>query len=311
MSKRVSKAASLELTFLAALESIHADVDTSKIAEIHDWSGAVKGKFYSASVKKPSRLSRLKAALLSALKRPRAAAAPSSSFKGTSGAIAAASSNVASHGSMQYSHMAISQLIAVGISESSEEAWSEFVRRSQPLIKTVITRAVRRFGTVSHQLVDDLTQEVYLKIVADKFRALRTVEMFREDSFRGFLKIMATHTVHDYFRSAAALKRSAGFEREAPTNSAIPGTFAAPEREILLEEIDKVLNTISHERNFARDRAIFWLYYTEGFSAKEIAALPDIKLTAKGVESTLLRLTQHIRSNVATSDVAQRKKSLN
>src|SRR5690349_5932704 len=58
MSKRVSEEAFLELTFLAALDSARADVDTSEIAEIQDWSGAVRGKFHGASVKELSRLSR-------------------------------------------------------------------------------------------------------------------------------------------------------------------------------------------------------------------------------------------------------------
>jgi RNA polymerase sigma-70 factor (ECF subfamily) len=68
------------------------------------------------------------------------------------------------------------------------------------------------------------------------------------------------------------------------------------ERRILLEEIDRVLKTLSHERNFTRDHAIFWLYYSQGLTAKAIAALPGITLSAKGVESTLFRLAQHVKS---------------
>src|SRR4051812_3854788 len=48
MSKGASEKVSLELAFLEALDSIHADVDTSDIAEIHDWSRAVRGKFHGA-----------------------------------------------------------------------------------------------------------------------------------------------------------------------------------------------------------------------------------------------------------------------
>lgn len=310
MSKRVSKAASLELTFLAALDSVHADVDTSEIAEIQDWSRAVRGKFYGASVEKPSRFSKLKARL-SALKHPKTVDALGPSSGGFSGAVPAASGNVASHGGVQYSQMAIPQLVAECTSESSEHAWIEFVRRTQPLIANVITKAlVRQFGNSSHQLVDDLIQDVYLKLWKDKFRVLRNVEILRENSIFGFLKILAAHTIQDHFRSKYGSRKGGAYEFEAP-EATIPGAFAAPERKILLKEIDKVLNTISHGPNFARDRAIFWLYYNQGFSAKEIAALPDIKLSPKGVESTLLRLTRHIRSNVATSDGAQRKKNPN
>ena len=302
MSKRASEAASMELAFLAALDSIHADVDTSEIAEIQDWSEAVRGKFHGASVKEPSRLSKLKDGLLSALRHRRSADEPSSSSKGIGADVLGASGNMASHGSMQYPQMAIPQIIAVGIAESSEEAWSEFVRRSQPLIIAVITKAVRRFGNVSHQLVDDLTQDVYLKLCADNFRALRNVEILQENAFFGFLKVVATHTVQDYFRSTTALKMSAAHEPESLEADSVlpehtPSSVASSEleRRILLEKIDTILKTLSHKPNFARDRAIFWLYYRQGLPATEIAALPDIKLSVKDVERVLLRLTRQLK----------------
>jgi RNA polymerase sigma-70 factor, ECF subfamily len=302
MSKRRSKAASLELTFLSALDSVHSNVDTSEVAEIRDWSRAVRGKFHGASTKEPSRLSKLKAGLLSALRRPRVADASGPSSKDASRAVLGASSNVASHENVQYSQMAIPQLIAVGISESSEEAWGEFVRRSQPLIKAVITKAVRRFGNVSHTLVDDLTQDVYLKLCSDNFRALRNVEILQESAFWGFLKIMATHTVQDYRRREAAFRMGAAREPEwleidrvLPEHAPSSVASSELERRILLEKINTILNTLSHEPNFARDREIFWLYYRQGLPAKEIAALPDIKLSVKGVESVLLRLTRQLK----------------
>ncbi|HZE82002.1 MAG TPA: sigma-70 family RNA polymerase sigma factor [Candidatus Polarisedimenticolia bacterium] len=298
MSKGVSEKASLELTFLAALDSIHADVDTSEIAEIQDWTGAVRGKFYGASIKEPSHLSRLKAGLLSALSRPIAANA---SLPSSGGALGA-SGSMASHGSVQYSQMAIPQLIAVCTSEASEAAWREFIRRSQPLIATVIAKAVRRFGNASHTLVDDLSQDVYLKLCKDNFRALKIVEILHENAFLGFLKAVATHTAQDYFRSAAAFKAGAAHELEAPEADLVfmehgSSRDASPEleREILLKEIDTILKTLEHEPNFERDHAIFWLYYSQGLTAREIAALPDVKLSVKGVESTLLRLTRQIR----------------
>jgi RNA polymerase sigma-70 factor, ECF subfamily len=290
MSKDVSEKASLELAFLAALDSIHADVDTSEIGEIQDWSRAVRGKFHGASVREKL----LPPEAMDIMRRWHATNMPDSSAVNVSGAIPMASANTATH-LTQYPQMAIPQLIAVGIAESSEEAWSEFVRRSQSLIIAVITKAIRRFGNVSNQLVDDLTQNVYLKLCADNFRVLRNVEILQENTFWGFLRVVAKHTVEDYFRNACASKGGTAYELEAPIEA--PSASPTLEREILLQEIDLVLKTLSHGRpNFARDRAIFWLYYHQGLSAKEISTLPDIKLNAKGVESTLLRLTRQIRS---------------
>jgi RNA polymerase sigma-70 factor (ECF subfamily) len=302
MSKDVGEKVFLELALLAALDRVDADVDTSEIAEIQDWSGAVRGKFYGASIEKPSRLTRLKAGLLSALGRPRAANTPGSSARDVRRVIPAASGNVASHGSVQYSQMAIPQLIAVCKSESSEEAWSEFVRRSQPLIRAVITKAVRRIGNVSHDLVDDLIQNVYLKLCANNFRAVRNVEILQENAFFGFLKVVATNTVQDYLRSAQALKTGGTREPELLQADLVLPERASRvasselERKILSEKIDRILTTLSHEPNLERDRTIFWLYFRQGLPAKEIAALPDIKLSVKGVESVLHRLSRQIKA---------------
>lgn len=314
MSKRVSKAASQELAFLAALESIHADVDTSEIAEIQDWSGAIRGKFYGASIEKPSRLSKLKAGLLSALKRPKTVHVPGPSSGGFSGAVPAVSSNVVSHGNLQYSQLAIPELIAVCASESSEEAWIEFWRRSLPAITNVVTKTVRRFGKVSGDLVDDLIQDVYLKLCTNNFRILRNVEILHESSFFGLLKVVAANTVQDYFRSAHSSKMGGGHEPVLLESDLVlpkhaPSSVASsdPERRVLLGEIDTILKTLSHKPNFKRDYAIFWLYFREGLPAKEIAELPDIKLSVKGVERVLHRLTLQI---MAALDAGDEKPSL-
>jgi hypothetical protein len=65
---------------------------------------------------------------------------------------------------------------------------------------------------------------------------------------------------------------------------------------ILLDEIDRTLKTLSHEPNFERNYAIFWLYYRHGLSAKEISDLPSVKLSVKGVKSVLLQLKRQIWS---------------
>jgi hypothetical protein len=214
MSKDVSEKVSLELALLAALDSIHAEVDISKIAEIKDWSRAVRGKFYGATVKDASDLSKLKAGLPPALSHAIAMNVPASSFGGVSGHGPGASGSMAGRGSVQYSQMAIPQLIAVCTSESSEEAWSEFVRRSQRPIMAGVTRIAHRYGHIGHELAHDLTQNVYVKLCSDKFRALKIAEILHENAFLGFLKVVATHTAQDYFRSATASKRGAAHELE-------------------------------------------------------------------------------------------------
>jgi RNA polymerase sigma-70 factor (ECF subfamily) len=47
-----------------------------------------------------------------------------------------------------------------------------------------------------------------------------------------------------------------------------------------------------------RDRNLFWLYYLQGLTAEEIAELPGIGLTCKGVESALRRVTRCLRGEL-------------
>jgi len=291
MSKRVTEAASLELPFLAALDSIHADVDNSEIGEIQDWSTAVRGKFHGVAVKDASDLSK---------RSPNATNEPVSSPRGIGGIVLGGSSNAARHGSVQYAQMAIPQLIAACTSESSEGAWSEFILRFQPFIARTIARVVHRFGKVSHELVDDLTQDTFVKLCHADFRILRHFETRHENAFVGILKVVASNTAHDYFRNAASSDRGFRKSPEADLVSieSVPIPHAAFETEgrIALADIDRALKTLSHEPNFQRDYKIFWLYYRNGYTATEIAALPDVKLSVKGVESILHRLTRQIRS---------------
>src|SRR5215469_13707506 len=55
--------------------------------------------------------------------------------------------------------------------------------------------------------------------------------------------------------------------------------------EVFLIEIDEQLKRCVNGPDQERDRMIFWLYFRQGMSTKEIASLPTIGLGAKGVGS--------------------------
>ena len=77
---------------------------------------------------------------------------------------------------------------------------------------------------------------------------------------------------------------------------------------MLLKEVDAQLQDCAAGSNQERDCLIFWFYYLQGMSAKTIAALATIKLTAKGVEAVIFRLTRCVREhlgNAGTADSAE------
>jgi RNA polymerase sigma factor (sigma-70 family) len=194
------------------------------------------------------------------------------------------------------------ELIRACIEGGDAAAWEEFVRRFRPVIAGVVSRTARRFGAWTPQLIDDLVQETYLKLCANRCRVLREFTPQVEESIFGLLKTVAFSVTHDHFRGATAVMRGAG-RAESTLDSYLESTIAGRdglpeiERAILLRQIETFL---SEQPGIPpRDQQIFWLYYRHGMTARAIAAIPHIGLTPKGVESVVKRLTSLVRQRLA------------
>jgi len=181
-------------------------------------------------------------------------------------------------------------------------AWQEFMRRFNRIIAITSYRAARRRGEDCLSVVDDLTQETYLKLCADGARVLREFESPHPDAIFGFLKVVTANVAKDYFKRLDANKRRVNLvalEEAAQSGDAVvPSGLTSVERAVLLQEVDACLSAVAPPKTLARDRTIFWLYYRQGLKAKAIAALPSINLTLEGVESTLHRLTKRVRAQL-------------
>jgi len=68
-----------------------------------------------------------------------------------------------------------------------------------------------------------------------------------------------------------------------------------------LNEINEHLKQYLTGPDQERDRMIFWLYFRQGMSTKEIASLPTVGLSAKGVGSFIERLKHGIREQILGS----------
>jgi RNA polymerase sigma-70 factor, ECF subfamily len=205
---------------------------------------------------------------------------------------------------MSYSSWSAEELVRACVEAGNSEAWNEFVCRFRKLIACVVLRIARKYGESSPAIVDDLVQDVYLKVCSDNCRLLREFEPQHPDAFFGMMRVVAVNVAHDHFRARRSGKRGSGiFDSDlAEVDAFVPDSHSAGpaciEREILLQEIDVVLSEIASP-TAARDREIFWLYYRQGFTAKAIAAITTFNLTTKGVESILYRLTCFVRTRLA------------
>jgi RNA polymerase sigma-70 factor, ECF subfamily len=197
------------------------------------------------------------------------------------------------------------ELLQHCLDSQDEACWTEFVCRFQRVIAGVIHRSLRR--SMHHYpdqaLVEDLIQETFRKVCANNRKALRNFDFRDERALRKFLKTVASNAAEDHIRQRESERRGGGreevdLEKVSAFVPANPGSQPRAETETLMGEVERCLAERAAEPNFARDSAIFWLYYRQGLTAKEIAALPDIGLSVKGVESTLLRLTRYVRGKM-------------
>jgi len=203
-----------------------------------------------------------------------------------------------------HSSLSAQELIRACAESNDRASWEEFVSRFHRPISLSVIRAAQHWTGVVQQVVDDLVQETYLKLCADKCHLLLAFAQEHPEAIDGYIKMIACNVARDHFKAHYSPKRGAGRDQESlseidpVSGSGALGSAHTMEREILLKQIDACLGKCATGPDEERDRTIFWLYYQQGMSAKAIAALPTVGLTPKGVESAILRLTRLVRERM-------------
>jgi RNA polymerase sigma-70 factor, ECF subfamily len=195
--------------------------------------------------------------------------------------------------------------LAKACAHSADAAeWQAFVSRCVPLASLVALRVSRMWvADPSPATVDDIVQEVFLKLCEQERRVLRDFEPRGEDSFFGLLRIVTGSVANDYFRRFYSVKRGGKVVTmpllDEDAHQPRDGTRSAAriQNAALLAQLDEKLGS-APEIISERDRALFWLYYRQGYTAEEIARLPASGLTAKGVESALRRVASWLRGQI-------------
>jgi RNA polymerase sigma-70 factor (ECF subfamily) len=183
-------------------------------------------------------------------------------------------------------------------------AWDEFVSRFYRPISLSIIRTAYQWGEIPQQVVDDLVQDTYLKLCSNRCRQLLEFAAQNPEAIVGYVKTTAVNVAHDHFKAQHSQKRGLGEvgqtieDCDPRANPSKPGGEEAIEREVLFKQIDECVESCLEGPDRDRDRAIFWLYYQQGMTAKDISALPTIGLSAKGVESVIVRVIRLVRERM-------------
>lgn len=204
----------------------------------------------------------------------------------------------------RYSSLSLTEIVCLCADEGGDEAWQEFVSRVGRPISLTIMRTASGWGQPSKSLVEDLVQVTYMKLWEGGCRLLRDFAVQRPDAILGYLKKTAANATHDYFKHRHS-QSSGGEAPHVSTSDVDPeagdradGSEQRIAFEIFLGEIDECLTRCSAAPDQERDRMIFWLYFRQGMSTREISSLPAIGLGTKGVGSVIERLKRGIREQI-------------
>src|SRR5437879_3706524 len=92
-----------------------------------------------------------------------------------------------------HSSMSAAELIRACAESSDGGAWEEFVRRFHRPVSLSVVRIAYQWGSIPQQVVDDLVQETYLKLCADKCRLLGQFAANHPDAISGYVKTIAVN----------------------------------------------------------------------------------------------------------------------
>lgn len=206
--------------------------------------------------------------------------------------------------STRYSSLSLQDVICLCAGPRDDEAWNEFVSRVGRSISLTILRTASSWGEPSPSLVEDLAQITYLKLWEGGCRLLRDFAIQHPDAILGYIKRTAVNATHDHFKHERS-QSSGGDNPHVSTSDVDPeaggeahGSEEKIAFEVFLKEIDDHLKHSLTGSDQERDRMIFWLYFRQGMSTKEIASLPAIGLSAKGVGSVIERVKHCVREQI-------------
>jgi RNA polymerase sigma factor (sigma-70 family) len=188
-----------------------------------------------------------------------------------------------------YSDLTGEELLRVCADLRDAAAWDEFIRRFHAAIYAAVLRTGRRYAQFHRCLCDDLVQETYLRLSSHKAKALREFVPRHPGSAFCYVQVIAIRVTHDYCK-----KKDFRRMQELPAD---PPDLAAPDKTEWLA-LKAAVGDLLRKHATARDCQIFGLHHLQGMTAKEIAAIPGMGLTVKGVESALSRLKRLIQENL-------------
>jgi RNA polymerase sigma-70 factor (ECF subfamily) len=146
-----------------------------------------------------------------------------------------------------------------------KSAWSRIVESYQQHVQYTVIQTLRRYGARrSAQRVEDLVSGIFLKIVEDDFRRLKTYS--GRATLKTWLRSMTTNTTIDFLRK----KRELLLIDDEDTHLPCGQSHKTPESIAIDRDLVSCFAQLMEELNDA-DRCFLELFYVEGRDFDEIA----------------------------------------
>ena len=163
-------------------------------------------------------------------------------------------------------------------------------------------RSARSFSA-DQAMLEDLVQDVYVRLCDGNYKALRGLRGAHANSFHAYVGAIASGVVIDHFRKSLRVKR--GGESRTVSLEALTSeieTLTSPENQLettlMIERIDTCLDEVLPAKTRVRDRWIFWLRYRHGYTVAMIARTGQHGLSEEGIESLLGRTIRLLREKL-------------
>ncbi len=218
----------------------------------------------------------------------------------------------------------VSRLVDAG---PEDPAWPEFVSRFHGWIRRITFRAYAVEAERSRgldvglpgEVVEDLTQEVFVRLIDGGRRALVHFEGRNENSIYTYLRMIATNLVRDHFKKLRAqrtppaarslnepLRVSDALVEELTLGDVLSGSSLSPEEMVHSVEIRKKISSAVHQASIGatskRDRLIFRLYFVEGLTLEELASVRSVRLSVSGVEKRVRKIRSALSNLVGKEE---------
>lgn len=194
--------------------------------------------------------------------------------------------------------------------------WQEFIARVQGQLRQWALQALRTFQQkeIAHyrEAVDDIVQEVYVRLVQNDCQGLRAFNGKSEDELFGYLKRIAHNVALNRMRQNAAQKRprlahSLDELTDSPSEShshrSQPRFVAqALDEEIRIYELHEHLNhyldVVLRGPQKHRDKMLFQLFHYEGLTIEELEKLPGLSLSRHAIEVAINRVSRRLAKHI-------------